>query len=65
MIHDGHHDHEGQGIKSYPKQFSRFPNYDYLQIAHLFDTIHIRKNVVEILWRILDRRSDKEKLRFT
>ena len=46
MIHDGRHDHEGinglpQGMKSYPKQFSRFPYYEHLQITHLFDTMHI------------------------
>ena len=34
-----------QGMKSYPIQFSRFPNYEHLQIAHLFDTMHIEKNV--------------------
>ena len=67
MIHDGHPDHEGingipQGMKSYPKQLSRFPYYEQLQIAHMFDTMHIRKNVVEALWPILYLRSDKEKI---
>ena len=67
MIHDGHHDHEGinglpQGMKSYPKKFSRFPYYENLRIAHLFDTMHIGKNVDETLWRILDGRSEKKKL---
>ena len=57
MIHDGHHDHEGinglpRGMKSYPKQFSRFPYYDHQQISHLFDTMHIKKNVTETLWRL-------------
>ena len=47
--------------ESYLIQFSRFPYYEHLQIAHLFDTIHIRKNVTEIIWRILDL-SDKEKI---
>ena len=66
MIHDGHCDHEGInglliGMKIYPKQLSRFPYYEHLQIAHMFDTMHIRKNVSGILWRILDLRSDKEK----
>ena len=66
MIHDGRHDHEGinglpQGMKSYPKQLSRFPYYEHLQIVHLFDTMHIRKNVTEKLRRILDLRSDNEK----
>ena len=27
----------------------------------MFDTMHIRKNVVETLWRILDIQRDKEK----
>jgi hypothetical protein len=49
-------------MKSYPRQFSRFPYYEHLQIAHLFDTMHIGKNVTETLWRILDGRSDKEKI---
>ena len=48
-------------MKSYPKQFSRLPYYEHLQIDHLFDTMHIRKNVIETLWRILELRSDKEK----
>ena len=55
MIHDGRHDHEGingipRGMKIYPKQFSRFPYYDHLQIDHMFDTMHIKKNVTETLW---------------
>ena len=62
MIHDFRRDHEGingllRGMKIYPKQFSKFPYYE-----HLFYTMHIRKNVTETLWRILDLRSDKEKL---
>jgi len=48
-------------MKSYPKQFSRLPYYEQLQIVHLFDTMHIGKNVAETLWRILDGRRDKEK----
>ena len=28
----------------------------------MFDTLHIIKNVAETLWRILDLRSDKEKI---
>ena len=28
----------------------------------MFDTMHIRKNVSKILWKILDLRSDKEKI---
>ena len=50
------------GMKRYPKQFSRFPYYEHLQIAHMFDTMHIRKNVTETLWRLLELRSDKEKI---
>ena len=66
MIHDAHCDHEGinglpRGMKSYPKLFSRLSYYENLQIPHMFDTIHIAKNVAETLWRILDLRSDKEK----
>ena len=38
-----------------------FPYYEHLQITHLFDTMHIGKNVTEELWRILDGESDKEK----
>ena len=38
------------------------PYYENLQIAHLFDTMHIGKNVTETLWKILDLRSDKEKI---
>ena len=49
-------------MKSYPKQLNRFPYYEHLQIAHLFDTMHIRKNVTENLWRILDGRSEKENI---
>ena len=47
MIHDGRRDHDV--IKSYPKQFNRFPYYEHLQNAHMFDTIHIEKNVTETL----------------
>ena len=47
-------------MKSYPKQLSRFPYYEHLQISNFFDTIYIEKNVTETLWRILDGRSDKE-----
>ena len=67
MIHDGCRDHEGinglpRGMKSYPKQFNRFSYYEHLQIAHMFDTMHIKKNVTETLWILLELRSDKEKL---
>jgi hypothetical protein len=49
-------------MKSYLIQFNRFPYYEYLQITHLFDTMHIEKNVTKTLWRILDGKSAKEKL---
>ena len=68
MITDGlHKHHEGvngiqRGIKSYPKKFSRLPYYENLLVVHLFDTMHIGKNVAETLWWILDRRNDKEKI---
>ena len=45
-----------RGMKSYPIQLSRFPYYEHLQIAHLFDTMHIGKNA------ILDGRTDKDKI---
>jgi hypothetical protein len=51
-----------RGMKNYPIQFSRLPYYEHLQIVHLFDTMHIRKNVTKILWRILDGRNDEEKI---
>ena len=38
-------------MKSYPIQFNRLPYYEHLQIAHLFDTMHIGKNVTETLLR--------------
>ena len=55
MVHEGCH-HEGinngipQVVKSYPAQFMRFPSYEELKIAHLFDTMHIGKNVTKTLW---------------
>ena len=59
--------HEGingipRGMKSYPKHLSRFPYSEHLQIANMFDTMHIKKNVAETLWRIFDGRSEKEKI---
>jgi hypothetical protein len=65
MFHKCRQGIDGQlprGMKNYPIQFSRFPYYEHLQIAHLFDTMHIGKNVTETLWRILDGRNDKEKI---
>ena len=49
-------------MKSYAKKFSGFPYYEHLRIAHLFDTMHMSKNVDETLWWILDGRSEKEKI---
>lgn len=49
-------------MKSYLIQFSRLPYYEHLQIAHLFDTMHIGKNITEMLWRILDGRTNKERI---
>ena len=65
MIRDGRRDHEGinglpRGMKIYPKWFSRFPYYEHLWISHMFDTVHIGKNVTGALWKILDGRSEKE-----
>ena len=66
-IHDVHHDHESinglpQGMKSYPIQFSMLPYYEHLQIAHLFDMMHIGKNVTETLWKLLEIRMEKDKV---
>ena len=49
-------------MKRCPIQFNRFPYYEHLQIAHLFDTIHIEKNVAETLWRLLELRREKDKI---
>ena len=49
-------------MKSYLVQFNRFPYYEHLQINHLFDRMHIGKNVTKTFWRNLDGRSAKEKL---
>ena len=68
MLHEVRKHHEGinngfpQGMKSYPAQFMRFPYYEELKISHLFDTMHIGKNVTETLWQIIDGRRDKEKI---
>ena len=43
-------------------QFIRFLYYENLQIVHLFDTMHIEKNIIEFLWRILDGRTDKDRI---
>ena len=49
-------------MKCYPAQFMSFPYYEELKTVHLFDTMHIEKNVTETLWRIIDGRRDKEKI---
>ena len=49
-------------MKRYPIQFNRFPYYEHLQIAHMFDTMHIGKNVIETLWRLLELRREKDKI---
>ena len=38
-----------KGLKIYPRQFTRFPYYEHLPIMHLFDAMHIGKNVIETL----------------
>ena len=38
------------------------PYYEHLQISHMLDTMHLRKNVAETLWRILDGMGEKEKI---
>ena len=49
-------------MKSYLKQFNRFPYYKNLQIVHLFDTMHIKKNITELLWWIWNGSTDKERI---
>ena len=67
MLHKYRH-HEGSNnglprrMKCYPTQFMRFHYYEELKIVHLFDTMHIGKNVTKTLWRIIDGRRDKEKI---
>ena len=48
-------------MKSYSIQFSRLPYYEHLQIAHLFDTMHIGKNVTETFLRLQELRREKDK----
>ena len=49
-------------MKSYPIQFSRLPYYEHLQIAHLFVTMHIGKNVTKKLWKLMELRREKYKV---
>jgi hypothetical protein len=58
---EGSNDGLPRGMKHYPTQFMRLPYYEELKIVHLFDTMHIEKNVIETLWRIINGRRDKEK----
>ena len=60
--HQGIDENIPKGLKRYPRQFSRLSYYEHLPIMHLFDAMHIGKNVIETLWKILDGRHDKEKL---
>jgi hypothetical protein len=56
MLHEGCNHHEGinnglpRGMQCYPAQFMRLSYYEELKITHLFDTMHIGKNVTETLW---------------
>lgn len=47
--HQGIDEKPPKGLKSYPRQFSRFSYYTHLPIMHLFDVMHIEKNVIETL----------------
>ena len=49
-------------MKIYPIQFNSFPYYENIQIAHLFATMNIGKNVIETLWRLLELRREKDKI---
>ena len=68
LWYQGHRHREGTnivlppGMKCYPSQFARLPYYEDLKIAHLFDTMHIGKNVIEMLWRIIDGAHDRDKI---
>ena len=57
--HQGMNDQLPKGLKIYPTQFTRLPYYEQLPIVHLFDPMHIGKNVTKTLWKILDGRRDK------
>ena len=49
-------------MNSYPIHFRRLPYYEHLQIANLFDPMHIGKNVTETLWKLLELRREKDKV---
>ena len=61
ILLQGRHGQLPRGLKRYSTQFSRLPYYEHLQVAHLFDTMHIGKNVTECLWKLIDGRNNKEK----
>ena len=58
----GINDQLPKGLKIYPTQFTRMLYYEKLPIMHLFDPMHIGKNVTETLWEILDGRRDKDQI---
>ena len=43
----GINDQLPKGLKIYPTQFTRFSYYEKLPIVHLFDPMHIGKNVTD------------------
>ena len=57
---DGNNNGLSRGMKCYPTQFMRFPYYEQLKLAHLFEIMHIEKNVTKMSWRIIDGSKDKE-----
>ena len=58
----GINDQLPKGLKIYPTQFTMLPYYEKLLIMHFFDPMHIGKNVIETLWKILDGRRDKNQI---
>ena len=58
----GINDQLPKGLKIYPMQFTRLSYYEKLLTVHLFDPMHIGKNVVETLWKILDGSRDKDQI---
>ena len=49
-----------RGMKIYPTQFSRLPYYKDLPIVQFFDAMHIGKNVIEALWKMLNGGHNRE-----
>ena len=60
--HQGINNQLPKGLKIYPMQFTRLPYYKQLPLVHLFNPMHIGKNVTETLWKILDGRRDKDQI---